>query len=748
MEPSAGPRPTGRSAVPLVLPPLFGAVLACLVLLPVRPAGAGGVEVRVPGAPVPAAAPVRLGLAWRAFAPAEVGVYVRRAGHTRYRRLPPTSVSPDGRSVVLPAAVVGPPGVELYLVATDAGGVKVFSPARDPRLRPHRLVVTGSTGPELVVPDPAQEVPSDAVEIRVRAPGPGRFTVVQLDRTDLTALARVTDGEIVLVPPQPLEPGEHRLAVAWTDEAGAVVTREWTVRVAARPARRETFAQGAASFRYGAPVRTTSGSPRPTVDGNLGLAFGARGEGWNAGWNGVNVQYARDRVGDDLTLASGFAFDLEAGRQRAGYGDVTVREPGFVAPSFARRGVLAELQGWGAEFHAFRVSTVAVSGWESGLDASGGEITGVSVRRSLLAGGGLPVTVVYARGENRGVDGVDSAGGLAPSRGDVLGVSASARAYGAEVRGDLAYSRFDPDTRDGKGRDHGLAVAVDLDLPLGPVELGAGYHRYDTEFASIANPTFTADREGVTARVGLPWGAARLGFDAAHEWDNLSWEPDRGRVYRTAGTLSWAYGGPDWPGLSLSVGRSVQYSRATPAGAQDVHNTDDSATAGLSLAGDRWSAGLTGGLSRLRDRDEGAETQTRSAGLSGQYAPAPGFSLGTSFTWNRTLEEGPDRTSRVVVLTGQIPLFSESWSASFHLSHAANVSSDRSQDDATLSGSWRVAWDAGRRTGWFDRLPWSLALSGSYARTDDRTDGGGDSKDVRVLLSVEASLPVDLGAGF
>ncbi|NOY45177.1 MAG: hypothetical protein GXP50_06975 [Deltaproteobacteria bacterium] len=749
MEPSPGFRRRARvAASPDRLLVLLSALIACGLALHARPAGAGGVEVGIPSVPVAGGVAIRLPLTWRAFTPAKVRVYVRRAGATRYRQLPPEAVAPDGRAVVVPAVLVGPPGVELYLVAADAAGFATTSPPVDPSHRPHRIPVKPAGRLELISPDPTREVPGSALEIRVRGPGPGRFRVVQLDRTDLTALARVTDREIAVVPPEPPDPGEHRIIVAWATPEGDLVTREWTIRVAAEPLRREVFARGGVSLRYAVPVRSSSGSPRPVADGNLGLSFGGRGDGWDAGWNGVNVQYVRDRAGDDLTLASGFAFDLEAGGQRTEYGDVTVQEAPLVAPSFARRGVLAELRGWGTEFHVFRVSAVAVSGWESGLASSGGEITGVSVGRSLLADGGLPVTVVYVRGENRGVDGVDSAGGLAPSQGDVLGVSASFRVLGAEVRGEFAHSRFDPDTRDGQGEDRDTALELTLASSVGPVELGLGYHRYGTGFASIANPTFTADREGVTGRVGIPWGVGRVGLDLTHEWDNLSWEPDRGRVYSTTGALSWSYNGPDGPGLSLTVRRSVQYSRSTPSGAQDVHNTDDSATGGLSLAGEGWSAGLSGGLTRLRDQDEGTETQTRSGSVSGQYAPSPGCSLGTAFTLNRTLGEGSQQTSRVVVLTGRVPLFSESWSASFHLSHAANVSSDRTQDDVTLSGSWRVAWDVGQVGGWFDRLPWSLALSGSYARTDDRTTAGEDSVDVRVLLSVEASLPVDLGAGF
>lgn len=691
----------------------------------------------------------------REFVPKTAVLYVRAAGARVFQRV--DVPAPGGAAVfeaTLPAGAVVPPAVEYYLEGTDAAGVKATSPALYPNFNPHRLeVVSGQPALRLVVPNAQRTLAStEVLRIVVESDAllsSGQVSVL-LDDTDLTSLARVRGNRVEVETRLVPEAGSHTIDVTAEGERGVAARQSWTFQVAA-PAEtlREAYARGGLSFNYGRQLRGPSGSATTTASGNLGLAFGLRGEDWEATWSGVNLQYAKDAPDDEFTLSSGFSFTLRKGEQLLEYGDITVNETPLTVPSFARRGLQAKLRGAGTDLHLFNVSTATVAGWDSGIGNAERQVRGFSLARPLLSDDNLPVTLVYVTGRNEAVNGYNTAGTGTSSEGEALGATAAYAIGGLGFGAELAWTRYDPDTGDGAGKETDLAGTGTVSAAAGPVSLGGSYFYYGPEFASIANPNFTNDRQGLSANAGTSFGAASLTLAGSHAWDNLDWDDTRPRVYSSTGSISYGLAVAPWPALSVSFARSVQDSQKAPSPAEAVHNINDTASVGFSSSGEGWSASLGGNWSRLEDRRDHPDSQTRGINLSVVYAPAPIVNLSPAVSYTESRTAGVTQDTRILSLTASVPLWNPHVDASCQFSHVTNGASDDSQDATQINGSWRVGWNIHELLGhWFDYGQETLALTGSYSRIDDAVNRDASGTAVTVFLSFNIYAPLSLSYGF
>ncbi|HSH70340.1 MAG TPA: hypothetical protein VK997_10510 [Deferrisomatales bacterium] len=687
--------------------------------------------------------------------PKAAHLYFRAAGASTFQRLEvPTAGGVSTFHATLPATAVVSPAAEYYLEVTDVSGVKVTSPAVYPAYNPHRLeIVSDQPALRLVAPDTRRTLSSDEVlQITVESDMPlvkGEVSVI-LDDTDLTSLARVSGKRVELE--TRLVPGEgpHTLAVTAAGAVGGPARQEWTLQVA-KPAGKtlEAYARGGISFNYGGQLRGPSGSEKTTASGNLGLSFGMRGEDWEATWNGINLRYVKDAPDDEVTIASGFHFTLRKGEQLLEYGDITVNETPLTAPSFARRGLQAKVRGAGTDLHLFNVSTATVSGWDAGIGDGDRQVYGFSLARPLLSDDNLPVTLVYLRGKNEAVNGYNAGGTGFASEGEALGATAAYSIGGLGLGAELAWTRFDPDISNGAGTETDLAGTGSLSGSIGSLSLGGTYFYYGPDFESIANPNFTNDRQGFSANAASSFGASSLTLSGSHAWDNVEREDTRPRVYSSTGSVSYSLAVAPWPALSVSFSRSAQDSQKTPRGMDDVHNTNDSATVGLSSSGERWTANLGGNWSQLVDRGDGPDSQTRGVNLSGSYAPVPSLNLSPSASYTENTTAGVTLDTRVLSLTANLPLWNPHVDASCQFSHVTNGASDDSQDSTQVNGSWRIGWNIHEFLGrWFDYGQETLALTGSYSRIDDHANPDVSDTDVTVFVSFNIYAPVSLSHGF
>lgn len=269
-----------------------------------------------------------------------------------------------------------------------------------------------------------------------------------------------------------------------------------------------------------------------------------------------------DAATNALHLALG---DQDYGRRLWGF------EPGLVFGTFVRRGISARYlhAGSGLRSGVFLTSSRPTDSWASiGESRVAGAVAG---QRTQWRGGELRLGAVYLDGETSERPGAGEAlVGSSVAESSLWGVAADASFLGgrAEVRGELAESRHDPDggadpppgtaTDDASSRtDQAYAVALELSDDRGSSpgsdldwRLGLERRRVGTFYRSLAHPSLAADLDSEEATLGLQWGRVegelRLGRirDDVEDLDALpETESTTTRVsltYRPPPARSWA----------------------------------------------------------------------------------------------------------------------------------------------------------------------------------------------------------------
>jgi len=681
-------------------------------------------------------------------------LFYRPVGTRYFQRIPLQVLGRQSARAIIPASAVVAPGMEYYVRIIDPRGRPFTAPLNAPATV-HRLAVRAAPAPgALTLLSPATDAPLQATELRVEiSADPDRFrfapdnTTLLLDDTDVSSLARFSDGRLWFSTGLMPAPGEHTLLLAVADSSGRMHEKSWTFTVgeAEGEAGGGLFAEGGLSFNYGNQLQNSAGTGGDSASANLNLEAGLRRGQWETRLRNINLQYVKDSPTEDVTLSSGFNLSVTDGEQLAEYGDVSIRETALSAPSFARRGFRARLKGAGNELRLFNVNAETVTGMDAGIGDSGQQVYGLSLSRSLLSGDRLPMTLAYITGENQAASGDNSASTGTPSQGDVLALALEHSAQDTTLKTELARSGFDADTTDGTGKQGDFAGTVDLSQRLGQHSLGASYRYYGTDFASIANPNFTSDRESLAVNAGAVLGVSNLGFSLSRSRDNVGDDASRPVVVSTAASISYGFAAEPWPSFNASYSRAAQNSSKEPAGSQPVKNINDTLSIALAKSAERWNLGLNTSYSRITDDIGSLDSETRAVNLSGGYLPANGLNLNLSLSLNESTSASVLKTTRIAALTASgSPGFADFLNTSLQISYTENDASDGSQDSTNLNGTLRLSADISRYSRkWLRFDSGSLALSANLSDVTDRVNPGNDIDSRSVFLTINLFSPIN-----
>lgn len=742
---------------------LGGVFLGVLIVCWANPLYAS-ITIKPPSIPVCQGKSFSITVEIQEIEPIKGELFYRSVGTHQYQQLPLDIIKKGAISFTLPNTAVVAPGVEYYLKIADASDKVITSPSIYPEFNPYKIKVLESPAPiefVLVSPDITVPVQGKTLSIIIEAISSDialtKETVSMiLDYTDITALATFSKDRITFTTDLLPEAGAHTILLTAVQPTGEIQKKSWTFRtvdIKDKEKAREIYARGNLSFNYGVQLKESSGSGGDNMSGNINLAFGAKGEDWEATWDGINIQYIKDNPGDEFTISSGFHFTLTKGEQFLEYGDITINETPLTAPSFARRGVQAKLKGFDTELHLFNVSTETLQGWKSGLGESDHQVYGLSLQRSLLSDGSLPVTLAYVIGENKAVSGFNTASTDNPSEGDVLGIALGHTVYDVNIEGEFASSRYDDDTSDNICKKDDIAGSVNLSTILSAVSLETSYFYYGPDFSSIANPSFTADREGVSANASTSFGPSTISVSSNRTRDNVKKDSARPIVNSTSGSISYGLSVAPWPSLNMSYSRSMQDSDREPEGTEKVENSDDTVDVGLSTSGKNWNMNLSSNYGKLHDKVGSLDSKTWGMNLSGGYTPFQGLSLSPSASYTESTSSGVTNDTRLGSLTANIPLWNPHLDMSFQVSHTTNKASDGSQDSTNLNGSWRLSLNLNqfiKKWFQFDGQQ-ALALTVNYSRIEDHVTLSNTGDETSVFLSINLlslSRPLDWSWGF
>lgn len=557
--------------------------------------------------------------------------------------------------------------------------------------------------PELVRPPEGIFGPGDPIRLRLpELPVEVlQNLALELDDFDVTEFVS-RDGDLaVLVPPQPLSYGEHRLRLVEYAPDGSIVERgAWTLSVRKTAAFREA----------GLNAATTLTAARRISAEDLPQPVPAR-EQWNGGaqlqgaladgsWrfkgradllgNSEETLLPRGEQGGNVDLGH-FLLEYGNGPVIARAGHHSVGPESLIMSSFQRRGVSAGVQSaaTGASATAFSLRTAEVIGFEEGLGVgeTGNRTDGVTASFRPLAGqgGALVVSATYLEGEGPSQTG-EAGTGIA---GDPVSVEGSAASVIADatllesrlrLRGEYAKTRFD---FDGDGTDTDLDGMIDTDfaperadaysalvtyLPwhekavLGePLvwNLGVESRRIGTFFRSPANPVGVSDRELLRGFTGVNWSGLDAQLSLGRERDNVDDLPSIARTETAQRVLSLTYTppgplpGPDgslppppWYGQPvlnatyLDVEQDViKAGSGLPTGALSAVDTL-SLSASFTYPTWSWTVGHTMGESE-DFFGFGPDTETTSSQLSANFQVGERLTLGPLWQISKTDESDP-----------------------------------------------------------------------------------------------------------
>jgi len=731
-------------------------IAALSLLFPLSSAWAYYIQIAAPAPPPSQGEAVTLILELKGMEAKGGTLFYRPVGIGYYQTLPIDIGDGGVLNIALPPEVVVAPGIEYYVEVADTSGAVATSQSSPPALLPI-LGAPAEPTMRLLTPDMTAPVEGNILTILIEvkgAPRPlsGRWVTLLLDDTDITQMASFDNGRISYTTEIMPEAGGHTIYAIIEGSDGTVTRRSWSFTSAAGgsggDARLSAYARGGLSFNYGKRIKSPSGVGS-SVSANLNLSFGVEGEEWNATWSGININYIQDNPGDDIAINSGFYFTLERDDQLLEYGDITVRETSLTAPSLARRGLQAKFTAFNGEVHLFNVSTETVSGWDTGIGSADKALYGLSLTMPTLGGDAFPVTLVYISGKNGGGGSFNTGDTKGAREGEVVGLTLAHTLYGVKADGEVSFSRFDGDTTDGTGRTDDLAAILNISRSIGAYSLAVDYHYYGTDFGSIANPSFTADREDISGDIATYLGPHSITAAVSRGRDNVEDDPSRPVVSTTTGSLSWSFSTPPWPAMNLAYTRSVQESRDEPVGGQKVDNSNETIFGGLSMAGEQWSANVNGNYGKLTDRIGALDSDTTGVNLSASLTPVEDFNLRPSISLTESETGGVTKDSRILSLTLYAPIAPPFGRTSLQFSYTKSDASDGSQDSSTFNGSWRLSLSLNEvMKRWLHYGSGALALTTNYNRVDDNITPSKSTDETTVILSINLFAPIEWRRGF
>ena len=677
---------------------------------------------------------------------ARVVLHYRTSGARSFRS---RELTPHGPvvTVSIPEEDVTAPGIDYYLELTGEDGEVTTDPPVYPDFNPHRIAVHERALPAFRVLGGEALGATDRIVLAWDGgESPEGFRLF-LDDVDITAMADIREGHAEYRPLEPLQPGPHRLRVV-RSSAGEETSSGFTVVEAEKGAAATVVAlKGNASFHYGGNVSNKNSSASP-LSANLHVEGDISKGKFSTHLSGVNVNYVQGAP-TEVSLSSGFLMNTGVGPVDVAFGDVSVRGTPLVLSGFARRGVMLSTGVGKGRAELFTVSTDPVEGFNGGVNirSSADQTYGVFYQAALLPDDRLTVGVSGVAGNQEGGAGTGVASLRPAARGRTLGAVVSGSLAGFKVDMEYAWSRYDPDRFDGVDAKEDAVYEARLSHALGGVTIGGGYRRYGSDYATIANPSFSGDREGYDLSLAGGIGVLSWSLSGSHTVDNVNRDPSRPRVRSTGGHINLGLSPEGWPSLQLGLGRSLQKAGQVPAGDTGVDNIDDTVSLALSHAGGVWSTSLTASLGWLDDRlATNVDRLTQNYGLSMSYRLDP-VSIAPSVSYNASKGSGRVQRSWLLALNLSVPLWSDRITLSTQASYQHSTSSDDSVDQDLANGSIRIAWTL--QDLFTHRIPdWlnaQFGLSGTFNRLNDRVNPAAGQNTYAVLLTFSMGAPYNFG---
>jgi len=650
-------------------------------------------------------------------------------------------------SVNLKGQQLIPPGLEYYVQLSFKNGTIKTQPESYPKYNPFRLTVNRK-----------QSVSVQLVADNIKPGDDINFTVsgyvdaearVYIGDMDVTDFVQRNDSSWVLNNENNLFSGDQQLQLVSAQGQTLATQSVSFVDSTARTAKeRQLVLRGNTSFNIGGQTDSGSNSNNGlALNGNLHAETEYNEGDFKSKFSGINVNYQYDAE-EEFHLSSGFVFNNTYRNHSLEVGDVSVSGTPLVLSGFSRRGLLASTEGDSFSGSFFNVRTSTVDGWESGLSFDDRQTYGIAGEQKLGAESKTSIQFAMISGElqqqGANIAGTSNVGSSNsdPQAGDSAGMVISTELAGTTLSAEIAGSSFDENTSDTTDALTDQAYELSLSRNVFGLASSLGYHHYGANYATIANPNFSNDREGLNLSLGSGWKFLNWSTSFSTTRDNIEEDPDRSIVTSNNTGLNLGFIIENWPSINVGLNFSNQTSSDEPALDQRIDNDGQDISLGLSDSFGPYNLSWSSSIGELDNNlDPGNKSETSNHALTlGFNADAVGLNLNLAKNESRS---DIKLISKLVNLSANFPLFSDSITLSSQLSAQDNASSDNSQNNRIVGGSARVSWTM---KDMFSRVTskWADAqfgLSWTYNKTTDDLNSSLDSSDNVVMLEFSIGAP-------
>lgn len=417
-----------------------------------------------------------------------------------------------------------------------------------------------------------------------------QWLALEIDDIDVSEVVRLEESPdgfvIVVTPPQPLQPGAHRVRLVEYAPDGEIVERgNWTIETGSPTgfAEKSLDVQTTADLGYrvehDANGRGSLSNPDATGDSDAAGAATARqslngdndfqGDGSTSirgrlaknDWEvegeasvlysslGVDLRDTIDdpRSGDDVDLGE-YLISRRDDVSEINLGHHAIESDSLIMEDFYRRGVSANrsIAGGRATGTAFAMRAQPMIGRRDifGIEEVDSRVMGGVASVSPFDGSrALTVSVAALAGKGNDDTGASLAGRDVLAEGDAASIAAESRLVDDKlrIRGEYARTDYDFDGIDGdldKIDDDARMLLAEIapmqgtmlgDSPA-DLTLGAEYQQTGLFFRSIANSFLPSDKDLRRVYSDFRWGGLSLRMSAAAEHDNVDNAPDLARL--------------------------------------------------------------------------------------------------------------------------------------------------------------------------------------------------------------------------
>jgi len=643
----------------------------------------------------------------------------------------------------LDGSQVQAPAVEYYLTFNNKDGSQKTYPAQYPRYNPLRLQVVAHKKLVIVMPVDTISPTQSKIVFNVEGEVSERERVYVND-VDVTDFIHREKTQWSFSNENKLFSGEAWLKI--TDDNGQVLATQkitFITKDKTSVGERELVLRGNASLNLGARSDSSNSSSEMSLSGNLHAETEYKEGDFKSHFSGVNINYQR-KVDPEFNLSSGFLLSNSYQNKSLQYGDVSVSGTSLVLSGFSRRGLLFKVENKNTESSVFNVRTSPVEGWESGISFDERQTYGASWQHKLGDKKQSDIKLAVVSGDLQQAEtlSVGSRNKL-PQSGDTAGVQLNTKLAGVSVSAQVASSKFDQDTSDSVSAKRDNAYELKLKRDIYGLASSLGFHRYGANYATIANPNFSNDRQGLDISIGSQLQSLGWTGSFSSTRDNINNDITRPVVLSNNSGVNLNFTIIGWPSITFGANVSSQKSRNEPNLEQRVENLGQDISLGVSDTIGAYIINWSSSLGRLEDRlDTNKNSDTSNHSLSLAYSlDSIRLNLNLSQNKSRTVTT---KTSDLINLSANFPLLSDKFLLNSQFSYQQNTASDNSQNNQVLGGSARVSW---RLRDLFSSASslWAqgqFSLNWTYNRNTDALNSANDTSDQRLLLEFSMGKPV------